>query len=251
MKQSRQLQQMSKIRSTSPRRSAGSQKRGSFTLSPIASAIESPCPRRLGLRSPDLSLAWKDRGVANARTSTAATLCRCRKTEQHLAGHVSQQATSHYFVDLWHFVSCPSGIYVALASGNSSPFPKCGNWHCFCFSLALSGSSETGVRWPRGGQGYGTWQDSYPADRFPQLDVRGAAHACGLEQAFSDLLSGCPAIRADAEAYFLAYGADSSAFSLDAICAQFHLSSSAIRGEVRRRLKQRPLGRGKQLRQAA
>ena len=72
-----------------------------------------------------------------------------------------------------------------------------------------------------------------------------------LEQAFSDLGSGCPAVRADAEAYFLAYGADSCAFSLDAVCAQFHLSSSAIRGEVRRRLKQRPVGKGKPLPQAA
>jgi hypothetical protein len=72
-----------------------------------------------------------------------------------------------------------------------------------------------------------------------------------LEQAFSDLGSGCPAVRADAEAYFLAYGADSCAYSLDAVCAQFHLSSSAIRGEVRRRLKQRPVGKGKQLPQAA
>jgi hypothetical protein len=72
-----------------------------------------------------------------------------------------------------------------------------------------------------------------------------------LEQAFSDLVSGCPAVRADAEAYFLAYAADSCAFSLDAVCAQFHLSPGAIRGEVRRRLKQRPVGKGKQLRQAA
>lgn len=90
----------------------------------------------------------------------------------------------------------------------------------------------------------------------PQIDSRSLMSEellmlAVIEQAFSDLLSGCPAIRADAEAYFLAYGADSSAFSLDAICAQFHLSQSAIRGEVRRRLKQLPLGRGKQLRQAA
>jgi len=90
----------------------------------------------------------------------------------------------------------------------------------------------------------------------PQIDSRSLMSEellmlAVLEQAFSDLLSGCPAVRADAEAYFLAYLADSSAFSLDAVCAQFHLSSSAIRGEVRRRLKQRPLARAKQLRQAA
>jgi hypothetical protein len=58
-----------------------------------------------------------------------------------------------------------------------------------------------------------------------------------LEQAFSDLNSSCPAVRADAEAYFLAYDADSSAFSLDAICAQFRLSAAAIRDQVRRRLR--------------
>ena len=72
-----------------------------------------------------------------------------------------------------------------------------------------------------------------------------------IEQAFSDLESGCPAVRADAEAYFLAYEADSSAFSLDSVCVQFHLSASAIRREARRRLKQRPIAKGKQLRQAA
>jgi len=68
-----------------------------------------------------------------------------------------------------------------------------------------------------------------------------------LEQAFADLESGCPAVRADAEAYFLAYDADSSVFSLDAVCAQFRLSSSAIRGEVRKRIKQRELARQKAL----
>ncbi|MGD9764072.1 MAG: hypothetical protein AB7V27_10190 [Candidatus Binatia bacterium] len=72
-----------------------------------------------------------------------------------------------------------------------------------------------------------------------------------IEQALSDLDSGCPAVRADAEAYFLAYGADSSAFSLDAVCAQFHFSSSAIRGAVRRRLRQRPIAKGKALPHAA
>lgn len=90
----------------------------------------------------------------------------------------------------------------------------------------------------------------------PQIDSRSLMSEellmlAVLEQALADLDSNCPAIRADAEAYFLAYGADSSAFSLDAVCVQFHLSPSAIRGEVRRRLKQRPLARGKSLRQAA
>jgi len=68
-----------------------------------------------------------------------------------------------------------------------------------------------------------------------------------LEQAFADLDSGCPAVRADAEAYFLAYDADSSVFSMDAVCSQFRLSSSAIRGEVRKRIKQRELARQKAL----
>ncbi len=72
-----------------------------------------------------------------------------------------------------------------------------------------------------------------------------------LEQAFADLNSHCPAVRADAEAYFLAYDADSSAFSLDAVCAQFHLSASAIRSEVRRRIKQRAAAKTKALPQAA
>ena len=58
-----------------------------------------------------------------------------------------------------------------------------------------------------------------------------------IEQAFSDLNSSCPAVRADAEAYFLAYDADSSAFSLDSVCAQFRLSAAAIRDQVRRRLR--------------
>jgi hypothetical protein len=90
----------------------------------------------------------------------------------------------------------------------------------------------------------------------PQIDSRSLMSEellmlAVLEQALFDLESGCPAVRADAEAYFLAYEADSSAFSLDAVCAQFRLSSSAIRGEVRRRLKHRPMGKGKPLRQAA
>ena len=91
----------------------------------------------------------------------------------------------------------------------------------------------------------------------PQIDSRSLMSEemlmlAVLEQAFSDLESGCPAVRADAEAYFLAYDADSSAFSLASVCAQFALSSNAIRGEVRRRLKQRPIAKtGKALRQAA
>ena len=72
-----------------------------------------------------------------------------------------------------------------------------------------------------------------------------------LEQALSDLDSGCAAVRGDAEAYFLAYDADSSAYSLDAVCAQFRMSPSAIRGAIRRRLRQRPFAKAKSLRQAA
>ena len=53
-----------------------------------------------------------------------------------------------------------------------------------------------------------------------------------LEQAFSDLENTCPAVYADAEAYFLAYRDESSAFSLDAVCSQFKISTSAIRAEV-------------------
>jgi hypothetical protein len=58
-----------------------------------------------------------------------------------------------------------------------------------------------------------------------------------LEQAFADLESNCPAVRGDAEAYFLAYAAESSAFSLDAVCGQFGVSPEAIRGVIRKRLK--------------
>lgn len=64
-----------------------------------------------------------------------------------------------------------------------------------------------------------------------------------LEQAFADLESACPAFRADAEAYFLAYPAESSAFSLDAICNRFGLSADAIRSLVRRRIKDRRAGK--------
>lgn len=72
-----------------------------------------------------------------------------------------------------------------------------------------------------------------------------------LEQAFADLDSHCPAVRADSEAYFLAYDADSSVFSLDAVCAQFHLSPSAIRGEVRKRIKRREIAKQQKLLQQA
>lgn len=72
-----------------------------------------------------------------------------------------------------------------------------------------------------------------------------------IEQAFADLDNHCPAVRADAEAYFLAYDADSSAFSLDSVCAQFHLSPSAIRGEVRKRIKRHDAAKSKALHYAA
>lgn len=72
-----------------------------------------------------------------------------------------------------------------------------------------------------------------------------------LEQAFHDLESDCPAVRADAEAYFLAYGADSSAFSLDAVCHIFKLSPSAVRAEVTRRIHVQASVRGRSLERAA
>jgi len=58
-----------------------------------------------------------------------------------------------------------------------------------------------------------------------------------LEQAFSDLRNTCPAVHADAEAYFFAFRPESSAFSLDAVCSHFKLCPAAIRDEVKRRLK--------------
>src|SRR5512147_2552636 len=90
----------------------------------------------------------------------------------------------------------------------------------------------------------------------PQIDSRSLMSEellmlAVLEQAFADLESGCPAVKADAEAYFLAYEADSSALSFDAVCAQFHLSSRAIRGEVRRSLKHNPMAKWKHLSQTA
>ncbi len=60
-----------------------------------------------------------------------------------------------------------------------------------------------------------------------------------LEQALADLDHSCPAVRADAEAYFLAYGLDSSAFSFEAVCAQFGFSPSAIRAVVREKIRAR------------
>lgn len=56
-----------------------------------------------------------------------------------------------------------------------------------------------------------------------------------LEQALADLRNGCPAVRADAEAYFFAYDPESSAFSFDAVCSQFGLSPSAIRRTIRKK----------------
>ncbi|MBI4518277.1 MAG: hypothetical protein HY699_20955 [Deltaproteobacteria bacterium] len=56
-----------------------------------------------------------------------------------------------------------------------------------------------------------------------------------LEQAIADLAHNCPAVRADAEAYFFNYSPDSSAFSFDHVCSQFGLSPSAIRRRLRRR----------------
>jgi hypothetical protein len=56
-----------------------------------------------------------------------------------------------------------------------------------------------------------------------------------LEQAVADLDNSCPAVRADAEAYFFAYEPDSSAFSFDSVCFQFGFSPSAIRQALRRR----------------
>ncbi len=56
-----------------------------------------------------------------------------------------------------------------------------------------------------------------------------------MEQAINDLHHHCPAVRADAEAYFFNYSPDSSAFSFDAVCSQFALSPSAIRRQLRTR----------------
>lgn len=55
-----------------------------------------------------------------------------------------------------------------------------------------------------------------------------------MEQALADLRNTCPAVRADAQAYFFAYDPESSAFSFDAVCSQFGLSPSAIRSTIRK-----------------
>jgi len=72
-----------------------------------------------------------------------------------------------------------------------------------------------------------------------------------LEQAFADLDSPCAAIRADAEAYFLAYTDESSAFSLGAVCGQFALSPAAIRSVVRRRVREKTNVKSNAMAQAA
>ena len=72
-----------------------------------------------------------------------------------------------------------------------------------------------------------------------------------LEQAFADLESTCPAVRADAEAYFLAYAAESSTFSLEAVCGQFGLSPEAIRHLIRGRVKNKESVKSGAMAQAA
>ena len=139
------------MRSTSPRRSAGIPEARIVYLEPDRLRHRSPCPRSPRPAAPD-ALARMERSGEQTHDLHSGNFMPMSQNRAALADHLSQQATSHFFVDLWHFVSCPSGIYVALASGNSSPFPKCSNWHCSCFSPALSGSSGTGVR-SRGGQG--------------------------------------------------------------------------------------------------
>ena len=54
-----------------------------------------------------------------------------------------------------------------------------------------------------------------------------------LEQAVADLEHHCPAVRADAEAYFFNYSPESSTFSFEAACSHFDLSASAIRRQLR------------------
>jgi len=72
-----------------------------------------------------------------------------------------------------------------------------------------------------------------------------------LEQAFADLESTCPAVRADAEAYFLAYTSDSSTFSLEAVCSQFGLSPEAIRSVIRGRIKSKDSAKSAAIAEAA
>jgi hypothetical protein len=61
-----------------------------------------------------------------------------------------------------------------------------------------------------------------------------------LEQALADLDNPCPAIRADADAYFFTYGPDYSVFSFDSVCRHFHLSPSAVREALRARMRKGP-----------
>lgn len=58
-----------------------------------------------------------------------------------------------------------------------------------------------------------------------------------LEQAVADLDHSCPAIRADADAYVFSYSSDYSIFSFDSVCAYFKLSPSAVREQLRKRVK--------------
>lgn len=65
-----------------------------------------------------------------------------------------------------------------------------------------------------------------------------------LEQALADLDHPCPAVRADADAYFFSYGPDYSAFSFDSVCRYFHLSPSAVRAALRERMRKEPKRKG-------
>ena len=60
-----------------------------------------------------------------------------------------------------------------------------------------------------------------------------------LEQAIADLDHGCPAIRAEANAYVFTYRSDYSIFSFDSVCHYFKLSPSAVRAALRRRPRRR------------
>ncbi len=61
-----------------------------------------------------------------------------------------------------------------------------------------------------------------------------------LEQALADLDNPCPAVRADADAYFFSYGPDYSIFSFDSVCRHFHLSPTAVREALRLRARKLP-----------
>lgn len=61
-----------------------------------------------------------------------------------------------------------------------------------------------------------------------------------LEQALVDLDNPCPAVRADADAYFFSYSSDYSIFSFDSVCRYFHLSPSAVRAALRERIRKGP-----------